>query len=59
MSNTMRWMMEIEEFCDKFLFWRKDFPEDHTVDDVLKDVEFYFQSKEAAKYAKHYLNSTR
>ena len=45
--------MEIEEFCDKV------FPEDHTIDDVLKDVEFYFQSKEAAKYAKHYLNSTR
>jgi hypothetical protein len=46
-------MMEIEEFCDKV------FPEDHTIDDVLKDVEFYFQSKEAAKYAKHYLNSMR
>mgnify|MGYP003624625660 CR=1 FL=1 len=53
MSNTMRWMMEIEEFCDKL------FLEDHNVDDVLKDVELYFQSKEAAKYAKHYLLSTR
>lgn len=58
MSNTMKWIMDIEQFCDGY-FFDAPIPNDFTVDEVLKDVEFYFKSKEASKYAKHYLHSTR
>lgn len=58
MSNTMKWIMDIEQFCDGY-FFDAPIPNDFTVDEVLKDVELFFQSKEASKYAKHYLHSTR
>ncbi len=57
MSKIMRWMMEIEHFCDGY-FFDAPIPNDFTVDEVLEDVEAYFKSKEASEYAKNYLLST-
>ena len=52
MSNMKNFMMDVEEFCDGYSYeGMKDF----TVDEVIEDVEMYFKSSEAMKYAKQYL----
>jgi len=57
MSNMKNFMMDVEEFCNGYSYdgmsglLFKDF----TVNEVIEDVEMYFKSSEAVKYAKQYL----
>ena len=52
MSEMKNFMMDVEEFCDGYSYGgMKDF----TVGEVVEDVEMFFKSNEATKYAKRYL----
>ena len=52
MSQMKNFMMDVEAFCDGYSYGgMKDF----TVGEVVEDVEMYFKSNEATKYAKRYL----
>ncbi len=52
MSKMKNWMMDVEAFCDGYSYGgMKDF----TFGEVVEDVEMYFKSNEATKYAKRYL----
>ena len=54
-------VMQIEEFCDGYFYAGRDQPfvldeEDFTIDEVVDDVQEYFNSsEEAAKYAREYV----
>ena len=56
MGKVKDLVMQIEEFCDGYFYAGRDQPfvldeEDFTID----EVEMYFKSKVAAKYAREYV----
>jgi hypothetical protein len=54
MSTIKNWMMDVEYFCNGY-FYDAPVPNDFSVDEVVEDVEMYFKSNEATKYARKYL----
>jgi hypothetical protein len=56
MSDIKKWMMDVQEFCDGY-FFDAPIPNDFSIDEVVEDVEAFFNSKEASKYAKIYLTT--
>lgn len=46
--------MDIEDFCNGYSYGDMD---DFTVDEVIEDVNMYFKSGEAVKYAKQYMET--
>ena len=58
MSKVKNWMLDIEEFCDEYIYdGRRTFcgTVDFTIDEIVEDVDKRFQSLEAKSYAKRYL----
>ena len=56
-------VMQIEEFCDGYFYAGSDQPmvldeDDFTIDEVVEDVQEYFKSEEAARYAREYIKRT-
>jgi hypothetical protein len=52
MSKINNWIMDIEDFCNGYSYGGMN---DFTVDEVIEDVDMYFKSGEAVKYAKQYM----
>ena len=52
MSQMKNWMMDVETFCNGYYHGGMN---DFTVGEVVEDVEMFFKSNEATKYAKRYL----
>ena len=63
MGKVKNGAMDIEEFCNGYFYAGADQPfvldeDDFTIDEVVEDVQMYFKSNAAAKYAKEYLEKT-
>ena len=63
MGKMKDFAMDIEEFCSGYFYAGSDQPmvldeDDFTIDEVVEDVEMYFKSKVAAKYAREYIKRT-
>jgi len=63
MGKTKDWAMNIEDFCDGYFYAGIDKPfvldeKDFTIEEVVEDVEMYFKSEVAAKYAREYIKRT-
>ena len=55
MSKVKNLIMQIEEFCDGYFYGCEA---DFTTEEVSEDVEKYFGSVDAGKYAKNYIEKT-
>jgi len=56
MSKMKDYMMDVEEFCNGYYYGgMKDFP----LDEVIEDVDMYFKSDIATKYARQYLTEQK
>jgi|TARA_Y100000296_G_C5007476_1_gene173355 hypothetical protein len=55
MSKIKNLTMQIEEFCDGYFYGGEI---DFTIEEVSEDVEKYFGSADAGKYAKNYIEKT-
>ena len=63
MGKTNDWMLDIEDFCNGYFYGFIDQPyvfdeEDFTIEEEVEDVQEYFKSKVAAKYAREYIKRT-
>jgi len=63
MGKMKDWTMDIEEFCSGYFYAGSDQPmvldeDDFTIDEVVEDVQEYFKSEEAARYAREYIKRT-
>ena len=56
MSKMKNYMMDIEEFVDGYFYGCVQSGE-VTEDEVLEDVDMYFKSGEAVKYARRYMKT--
>jgi hypothetical protein len=56
MSKVKNLTMQIEEFCDGYFYGGEV---DFTIEEVCEDVEKYFSSVDAGKYAKNYIQRTQ
>ena len=56
MSKMKNWMMDIEEFVDGYFYGCVQSGE-VTEDEVIEDVDMYFKSGEAVKYARRYMKT--
>jgi hypothetical protein len=45
-------VMDIEDFCNGYSYGGMN---DFDIDEVVEDVEMYFKSNDASKYARQYL----
>ena len=52
MSKINNWVMDIEAFCNGYSYGGMN---DFDIDEVVGDVEMYFKSNDASKYARQYL----
>jgi hypothetical protein len=65
MGKVKNWAMDIEDFCNGYFYDNHSDgnsivmeDEDFTIEEVVEDVQMYFKSNAAAKYAKEYLEKT-
>jgi hypothetical protein len=63
MGKMKDFAMDIEDFCNGYFYGFIDQPmvydeEDFTIEEVVEDVQEYFKSEEAAKYAREYIKRT-
>lgn len=54
MTKINNWIMDIEYFCNRY-FYGGDMNNNFSHDEIVEDVNEYFKSKDAGKYARHYL----
>ena len=52
MSKMNNWVIDIEDFCNGYSYGGMN---DFDIDEVVEDVEMYFKSNDASKYARQYL----